>query len=337
MKPKIDDLRLIAEATLRKTGDVGLRHAKQNLPFIERTISDLASLAPVRLASDSAVVISAGPSLHRRESLNTIRTAGYAGTLVTVDGALGHCLRNGIVPEYVVTVDPHPTRIIRWFGDPHFESRPDDDYFRRQDLDPALNRAERARNAELLELVNRYGPKIKAIISTSVSPDITRRCLEAGMDLYWWNPLYDDYDQPNSYTRRVYELTKVTCMVSGGNCGTSAWVFAHAVLGFRTVALVGMDFGYPPGTPLIRTQYYTEIQELYGDRASEAYRYIHNPDLGETWFVDPAYYWYRESFLELAQVAECTTYNCTEGGTLFGDGVTFCALQEFLKRFSDQA
>ena len=44
--------------------------------------------------------------------------------------------------------------------------------------------------------------------------------------------------------------------------------------------------------------------------------------------------WYRQVFLELAKEADCITYNCTEGGTLFGDPIIFTPLAEFLSKFS---
>ena len=37
--------------------------------------------------------------------------------LKATDGSLYYLLRNNILPDLVVTLDPHPTRIIRWFGD----------------------------------------------------------------------------------------------------------------------------------------------------------------------------------------------------------------------------
>src|SRR6185295_6916909 len=141
-----------------------------------------------------------------------------------------------------------------------------DDYFRRQDLDPAFGQKERETNREVIALVNKAGPKIKLIIATCVDPALTRRCLEAGMELYWWNPLYDDYDAPNSVTRRIFELNNVPCLVTGGNCGAAAWVFTHAILKKKHVGMVGMDLGYRPGTPLLNTQYYYQMQEVLGDR-----------------------------------------------------------------------
>ena len=319
----------MAQLTVTRAADQALANAQLNQPYIKRTILDLQNKAPSD-KSASAIVIGAGPSLHRKGSIAQILNSGYKGTIVSADGALGHCLRSGLVPDYVVTLDPHPTRIVRWFGDPELTSVNKDDYFRRQDLDPHLSTDELARNKDLIELVNKHGPKVKHVISTSVSNRITRRCLEAGMELYWWNPLYDDFDDPDSLTRRVYRLNKVPCMATGGNWGSAAWVFTHAVLGKKGIAVVGLDFSYPPGTPLWQTQYYPEIMELFGEKAPDAYIKVQNPYLGETWFSDPAYYWYRQNFLQMAREADCTTFNCTEGGILFGKPVQYVPLVEFL-------
>ena len=318
--------------TVQRSAARSLANAQDNRPYIERSILDPAVTAG-RDGHPSALVIAAGPSLHLRDPVAQILKRGYPGVVVSVDGALGYCLRNGLVPHYVVVLDPHPSRVARWLGDPELESREDDDdYFRRQDLDPYLGVDERRKNRELIELVNRHGPRIRAIVSTSVSMNVTRRCREAGMAMFWWNPLLDDVDAPESMTRRLHAANGMPCMVSGGNVGTAAWVFAHQVLGKREVALVGMDLSYAPGTPLENTQYYKEIAELFGPRAADAYVRVYNPHLKATWYADPAYYWYRQSFLEMARAAECVTLNCTEGGILFGKGVRFLPLKTFLAR-----
>ncbi len=323
-----EQLDMITDATLKKTVGIGLKHAEENAGYIKTTIRDIKR----SLKNDSrpALVISAGPSLHRMKSIETIKNSGFKGHVVAVDGAMGHCLRNGIVPEYVLTVDPDPHRIIRWFGDPRLHERPEDDYFQRQDLDPALNKDEIDRNEELLELVDRHGPEMKLIISTSTSPEIARRCIDAGMELYWWNPLYDDYDDPESYTRKVYKQNKVPCMVTGGNCGTSAWVFSQAILRSPEVVMVGMDFSYPPETNVLNTQYYEILKEMMPDNPEAGLIKVYNPHLDETWQTDPAYYWYNQNFLQMVQKAPGKTYNCTEGGILFGDGIEFKNLSETL-------
>lgn len=320
----------IGEATLSKSSKLGLANAEQNRPYFGKTIADLkAAPRPV----DAAIVVVGGPSLHRKNPIPKIIASGFQGDIIAADGSMGFCLRKGLVPHYVVTVDGHPSRIVRWFGDPILNQRPPDDYFIRQDYDPAHWQDEKRCNKELLDLVNRFGPKMKCFISTSVHTSVTKRCVEAGMDLYWWNPMYDDYERPDSMTKRLFESNHIPCMVTGGNVGTSAWIFAHAILKRKHIALVGMDLGYAPGTPWRNTQYYTELLELLGDRMAGAFISIHNPHLHETWYTDPTYHWYRKIFLDLAAQTDAQTYNCTEGGTLFGDNLPFIPLDDFLKKF----
>ena len=317
----------IPELTVQRSATVALENARANFRFIRRTIGDLGEGE----GCGSVIVVAAGPSLHLKDPAPLIRKSGYQGRIVATDGALGYCLRHDIVPDYVVTLDPHPTRISRWFGDPGLESRKDDDdYFRRQDLDPHLNTDEAIRNQELIELVNRHGPRIRATISTSVSPAVTARCLESGMNLYWWNPIMDDVQDPQSMTRQLFNLNNAPCMVTGGNVGSAAWVFAHQILRAKEVILVGLDLGYAPDTPYEKTQYYREMQELFEEQVADAFISVYNPYLKETWYTDPAYFWYRKSLLEMATQAPCTTYNCTEGGILFGKGIRFVPLSTVL-------
>ncbi|MCL0053643.1 DUF115 domain-containing protein [Dehalococcoidia bacterium] len=318
------------QLTATRHSQLAIENTELNQPYIRQTVMDLAHQQGKDDGQTSAIVISGGPSLHQQNSVARIAESGYQGKIISVDGALGHCLRSGLIPDYVVTADPNRTRVVRWFGDPGLESPAQDDYFRRQEMDPYMASQEVARNREQLELVNKFGPRLKAVISTSASAPVTKRCLEAGMELYWWNPVYDDFDAPDSLTKRMYQLNKVPCMVSGGNVGTAAWVFGHSILGIKDIALVGMDFSYTPGTPPLNTQYGKEILELFGESAQDAFIDVRNPHLKETWFTDPAYYWYRQAFLEMALQADCRTFNCTEGGILFGKKIKFTPLQNFL-------
>jgi len=328
-----EQFKLLADATLKKTASLGLKHAKENLKYIKKNIKDLQKEL-IGKTPQPSLIVSGGPSLHRTKSLEILKEKGFKGYIVSADGSMGHCLRNGIVPDFVVTVDPDPHRIIRWFGDPRLSQRPEDDYFERQDLDPALNTDQIARNNELIQLVNLFGPKIKLIISTSSSPEIAQRCIDAGMELYWWNPLYDDYENPDSITRKIYHMNKVPCMVTGGNVGASAWVFSHTILKSPAVILTGMDCSYPPGTPVRNTQYYEHLLELFPDRPETGLVEIYNPFLKETWITDPGYYWYAQIFKQMAPLASCVTYNCTEGGILFGEGIKFAKLSDTLNYFN---
>ena len=182
-----------------------------------------------------------------------------------------------------------------------------------------------------MELVNQHGPRVRTAVASSAAPAVVQSVYESGMSAYGWNPFYDDYDLPDSLTRRIHEMNGLPCLNAGGNVGSAAWVIAHAVLQKRSIALVGIDFSYYADTPYERAQYYHELVALVGrDRLDEVFVRIHNPHLNADFYTDPAYLWYRDSFLQMAREADCETFNCTGGGILFGEGVQFTSLEQFL-------
>jgi hypothetical protein len=322
----------LGELTWERHGPMAVANAERNQAVLHhgRSIAELRD-APIG-TGDSAIVLASGPSVARREPAAAIKTSGYRGTLIAADSAFGYCLRNGLVPDLVVTVDPHPTRIVRWFGDPSIEgaSPGHDDYFRRQDLDPRHANEQRT-NRETLDLMARHGKGVRIALSTSASEAVVRRAIDIGMDIYWWNPMHDDPDLPGSVSRRLFEMNGMPCINAGGNVGSASWMIAHAVLGKRSVALVGFDFSYYADTPHSRTQYYREAVDLVGEaNLDDVFIWVHNPHLDQWFYTDPAYMWYRTALLDMARDAECETVNCTEGGIVFGESVRFAPLASFL-------
>jgi hypothetical protein len=287
------------------------------------------------MEGEHAIVIAAGPSVHRFDTAKLIKESGFDGVIIATESAMAWCLRNDIVPDLVVTLDPDSHRMVRWFGDPNLteEKLENDDYFARQDMDPRFRDNQIAFNREIIQFINVNGPRIRIAVSSSASQPVVSRIMESGMDAYWWNPMYDDYDAENSLTRKVHNLNGLPCVNAGGNVGSACWVFAHSVLGKKHVGLVGMDFGYYADTSYVQTQYYREILNLVGsDRLDEVFVRIMNPHLGQEFYTDPAYLWYRDAFLEMVQEAECETYNCTGGGILFGPRIHWVPLAEFLHK-----
>jgi len=308
-----------------------INNSRDNVPHINKTIKALSQLEDSK--AKSAVVISAGPSLHYNDTLNVLASSEYQGTVIAIDGSYVKCLKAGIIPDYVITLDPHPTRIVRWFGDPDFEKNMEgDDYFSRQDLDIDFRENSLRQNEENIELVDKYGPRSKLIIASTAPANLVERAKHAGFDMYWWMPLVDDPNSEESLTRKMYKLTKLPAINTGGNVGTAAWVFAQFWLKIKKIAVVGMDLGYRSDLPYSMTQGYPELVQMLGEEnvTGELFPVINNPDSGETYYTDPTYYWYRENTLQLIASSGSTLYNCTGGGILFGDGVITMSLQQYL-------
>ena len=322
----------MGELTQARHGEMALNNARRNFSVLDRG----RSLTDLRRASlgdgDSAIVIAAGPSIKRHDPLKAIQEQNYRGALVVTESALMYCLRNGVIPDLTVTLDPHATRIVRWFGDPNLtaDAISADDYYSRQDMDEAFANELKA-NDEALTLLNEHGKKIKIALSTSASQAVVDRVLELGMKIFWWNPMLDDPDLPGSQTAQLQKENGLPSMNAGGNVGSCAWMLAAEVLEKKHIALTGMDFSYYDGTPHRNTQYFHEAVDLVGEENLDSiFIRVFNP-YNELWFfTDPAYMWYRECFLEMASDAECNNYNCTEGGILFGENIDFIPLRKFI-------
>lgn len=311
---------------------LSVENIRRNRPHIE-TGKSIRDLREMQIGDgDSAVIVAAGPSAHRNTPAARLKESGYRGAIVATESAMFQCLQVGLVPSLVVSVDPHSDRIKRWFGDPNLPTTIQDDYFRRQDLDESFAN-EHEHNKKVLALLEQYGPQMRIALSASASQAVVDRVREAGMEAYWWNPMLDDPDLPGSITRTVCLENRLPAMNAGGNVGTASWMMAQAVLSKKHVALTGMDFGYYDDTPYEKTQYYDRAVALLGaDRLDDFFIRIFNSDLNQWFYTDPAYYWYRQSFLELLQEADCTTYNCTNGGTLFGNGIVTTDLAKFVQQ-----
>jgi hypothetical protein len=329
--------RLVADMvsiTSDRITELAMSNARDNLVHLRHGVSLRDLPAEFDVPATDAVVLAAGPSLHRKNVADTLIAERYDGAIITTDSGLRYCLKHGIVPSLVVTLDPHPTRIVRWFGDPNLTQADlaSDDYFSRQDMDRNFADEMRA-NDEILALLDRYGSRIRLALSTSASPAVVKRAVATGMRIYWWNPMLDDPDDRGGATRALYAMNRLPCLNAGGNVGTACWMISHAVLGHKHVALTGVDFSYYDETPYEATQYYHEAVALVGrDRLDSLFMRVFNPHTGGWFYTDPAYMWYRNSFLELVRDADCATYNCTEGGILFGERIEFVPLRQFLRQ-----
>ena len=322
-----------------KISDIGLEwhknvlieNTKNNLDKIEKGISAITIEDDAK--KKSAIVVSAGPSLHYKDSLRVLSESNYEGSVIAIDGSLVKCLKAGIVPDYVLTLDPHPTRLVRWFGDPDILSNLEgDDYFSRQDLDIDFRNDTVEKNSENIDLVNKYANKIKLIISTTAPNNVVRRVSDAGFDCFWWVPLVDNPSSCNSLTRKMYDICKLPAMNTGGNVGTAAWIFAKIFLKIKNVCVVGMDLGYQKSLPYKMTQTFYELRDILSvdEINSDYFPEYEYPNTGEKYYIDPTYYWYRCNLMSLIKNSGVEFYNCTEGGTLFGDGIKCLSLEKFI-------
>lgn len=265
----------------------------------------------------TSVVIGRGPSVFKKKHLETLASSGYKGTVVCTDGALIEALKAGVRPDQFenflsVSVDGNRELIRKWYDH---------------------------------ELVDKYGPYIKVVVTSSVAPNVVERAEKAGAKVYFFLPLYDDWRQIESFTKMHQYMTMsekhphgIPAMNASGHAGGAAWTLAWLVMRKSPVTLIGIDLGYLPEDPLESTYYWKGLmQRTQGNVAMVrgAYETIHNPDFDTDAVIDPVFKHYRESFREMVAISPewVETINCTEGGSLFGEGIKPMKFSEFLERY----
>jgi hypothetical protein len=294
------------------------RNFAENLPYIRggKAINDLEGYAKGK----PIVIVGAGPSVWKNKHLQLLAESNFEGVVAVCDSMLKHALKAGVTPEkfkdYLVgSVDGNRELIWKLYDDP---------------------------------LVDRYGKNIKALFTTMVAPNTRERAERAGIEIYWYNPSYDDWRKSESFTRLAGMMTSterrpkgIGCIRSAGQVGASLWAIAFSVLNASPIALIGVDCGYLDGTPIEETAYYKAILEMVGGDVKMATRYfrrIYNPYFKCYCLVDFAFDSYRKIWLELAKLVprEYVTINCTEGGSLFSEEIKSMKFKDFLDHYKEE-
>lgn len=320
----------IEKSTRDNLMDVWIDNFRENLPYV-RNGKTIAELVPVQCLDirekdppppgiGTAIVIGRGPSIFKKKHLELLASSDYKGTIIASDGMLINCLRAGVIPDYTVSIDGNREKIWKLYDDP---------------------------------LVDKFGSLIKGIINVTCAPTVRERCERAGMEVFWFNPIFDDPWHPNndSFTRIMAIFTKtekllhgVPSMSCGGHCGATAWVLAWQLFRCNPVCLIGIDLGYLPGTPIEEMEYYPSWRDAAratGRPISEfasSVRTLHNPDYDCDCLVDSIFDHYGYSFRQLVDEAPLwvDTHNCTEGGQLCYPARIKCRqFAEFLQEHLD--
>ena len=297
-----------------------------------RNVSDILDGNSVRLQSvfknnsksmknhkpnNSAIVIGGGPSVYENKHLETLANSNYKGAILCTDRMLVPCLKNGITlkkfPQFfVLTMDPYQIT-IKFYND---------------------------------KIIKKHSKGISAIMSTCTIHETIEICKNYGLNMFWFHPLIDDFRKQGSINKIMNMMSKsdknpdgFSGLQTGGNIGCFSWIFSWAILGCSPVGLIGLNMGVDGDTPLEKTQHYDQVLNHFDNDKSKVgkfYRKVFNEDLGTESLLDPVFDFYREAFLDLVvRVPRWTkTVNATEGGSLFGTGITNMRFVDFLNTYN---
>lgn len=261
--------------------------------------------------NDLAVVVGAGPSLYQRKSLDVLKWYQNRVTIISTLHSLKWCLDAGVVPDIVTIVDSNP--VMADFID--------------------------------YDIVKKHANVISPVFHVSTDPGVLKLWHDiGGHKPYFFMSGIPGNLVPNIDTFLSILLKSTTALDTGGNSGTFCYSLA-CYLGFKNVALVGMDLSYPKGYPYEKTQYYNayslSIGTVYKDKSDmieQCYTDYHHDCFGVDCYYDFVYGVFRDSLFEIAKYNKehngVRLFNCTEGGSVHLDGVIECRpLREVLEEF----
>lgn len=320
---------IIESGTLKTLLPMWLSNFSDNLPYIKNgdktavthpeggfslSISDLAEEPVTAVPKGTAIVIGRGPSVFKHKHLDllaeAIQSRKYLGKICASDGMLIDCLQKNIIPDLTVSVDGAPI-IKKWFNHP---------------------------------LVKEHGSELNVVLPVTIHNSVYQICVENRCKVHWYLPLFDSIECNESFTRIMRGLTRtakypdgLVMSQAGGNAGAFAWIMAVDLLKRSPVALIGIDFGYPEGTNLETTPYFSNVTNT--SQIDDLYKDIYHPYFKTYARIDMVFSHYRKAFLDMQKQTPIWyhqaggTINATEGGTLFGERITCMNFADFLKEY----
>lgn len=306
--------RIFEKSTYEKYFDDWIKNFTLNLPDIWNGKSAKKISFEKIEKKSSAIIIGRGPSIKKNNHLELLANSDYNGTIICSDGILISALKAGITPNkfkkfYVVTIDTQDRQKI-------FYDHP---------------------------LVKKYGKNIRAIISSTISPETLNVIKNSGLEIFWIHTLVDYNKGKNSFNYISGVMSKIKnknnglpAIQTGGNVGTSAWVIAWAILKKSHIGIIGIDHGYYSEDRSNDDHIFPKEMDQNSQAFKKAYPIIHNSKYNCDIQQDPIFQYYSNALKEFIRKVshKVTTVNATEGGAIFGDGIDCDSLKNFIQKYN---
>lgn len=282
-------------ATMDKLLPMWLENIRNNFEKI-KTGKDIADIPH---KNEPALIIGAGPSLVRKKHLELLAEKGFNGTIFAADSILKSCLEHGIIPHYVLTLDGS------------------------EKILPYLNH----------DIIDDHANKMGAIICVSAHPTVVKRWKG---EIFWFENSVGDAVLPN-VARTINLLCKKTELMTAGHVSSAGWSVAFA-RGRNPIVLIGVDLSYPMDVPIEKTWYFDEYMKYFSNdikKVRDVYKnYYHHTAFGTDCYCDRGVFLpYRNYSLMQCKAASekgVRMINCTEGGSLEGEGLECMKFEEYL-------
>lgn len=247
---------------------------------------------------EPALVIGAGPSLIRKKHLELLAKKGFNGTIFVTDSILKRCLEHDIVPDYVLTIDG----------------------------------SEKVLSHINHDIIDDHANEIGAIMSTVTHPSVVKRWKGK---IFWYEVAIPEIILPN-FTRITNILCGKTQFYTSGHVASVGWNVSYEKK-HNPIISIGIDLGNPMDVPISEAWNFSTKMEVLNDeeKVKEYYKnYYHHTVFNTDCYYDTATLAFINSSrnqLKLMAKHGTRIINCTEGGTLEGEGIECMRFDDYLK------
>lgn len=255
------------------------------------TINSCKDITEIPMISGSVLCVASGASA----DLHLSDIPEFRGKIFSCERNLVQLLENGIVPDYVLSIDG--SEIMTQFID-----------------NP---------------IVDRHAERMTGVFATTISPMFLKRW--HGKKIFF-NAWLDNIDETKSVSLVFQEITRKATMHTGGNCGTTLWFLAY-YLKANPIVLLGLDFAYPVTIPdLSHTQIWDGIKHLPKEEILAYYRRETNP-FGNEIITDYVWEAFKDAWLSwVKEMQEYETIQCSDYTILHQPPLKVMNFREYLEK-----
>lgn len=281
-------------ATVQQKLPEWMNNIRENFEAI-KTGKDAHGIPGVK--NTPALIIGAGPSIYKQKHLDLLAQKGFNGLIIATDCILKECLEHGIIPDYVVCLDASE-KIL--------------DYFNH-------------------DIVDKYASKITAVMCIAVHPSVVKRW-KGG--ICWYDNYMDERYIPN-VSHILSLLVKTKQFATAGHVSSLGWALASSI-GCNPIVLIGLDLSYPASMPVKESVAYITYMKSLKNKEQVLKildNHYHHKFFNTDCYFEQIFKAYTETTMKQFELAEkngIKVINCTEGGTLEGEGVECMWFRDYL-------
>ena len=257
--------------------------------FFKEHIKDLSDIKKIAGTAKGkpAIAIGAGPSLFKYKHLELLAQSQFyqqkVGPILTTSHTVKDCLEAGVIPDYMILLDPEPIMMT------HIDH----------------------------DIVDKYADQITGVFCITTDHEVYKRW--KGKKVFFISAI-SEATIPNVMAIISGLFPEITEMNALANAGSFSWNVAR-FMGCNPIVLIGMDQGFLPETPFEETPYYNAFKRSHSTHqeiVDDCFHFHTHSFFKNNSYTDDIYKNFAANTIEIARITKeqegVETLNCTGGG-----------------------